>query len=310
MYAIKLRTEHMKNPVGIDVQKPFLSWIAKDGITQKAYEISAFSDGKEIWNSGIVYTNIMHAVFRKDLKSRQVVTWKVRLWDETNTPGEWSKEAVFEMGLLKQNDFVAKWINPEITPVEGPQPASYLKKNFTIKDSGAGRLYITCHGLYVAYLNGSRVGDFVLAPGTGTYNKKLAYQTYDVSDLIKEGENELLVILGDGWYRGCTGVDGDRNLFGSDISLFCQLEVDKEVVCISDETWMASNQGPIRENDMQQGETYDATMEEITEWHEVMVEDFGIENLTSSNSESILEHESFKGTIIKTPNGETVIDFG
>ena len=61
---------------------------------------------------------------------------------------------------------------------------------------------------------------------------------------------------------------------------------------------------------MQQGETYDATMEEITKWHEVKVEDFGIDSLAASNSVPILEHESFKGRIIKTPNGETVIDFG
>lgn len=310
MQAIKLKTEHMNNPLGIDIKKPFLSWIAEDGITQTAYEISASSDGEEIWNSGLVYTNIMHAVFEGELKSRQMVTWKVRLWDETNTPGEWSQEATFEMGLLDQKDFAAKWINPEIEATKEPQPASYLKKKFTVEKDGPGRLYITCHGLYVAYLNGSRVGDFVLAPGTGTYDKKLAYQTYDVSDLIKEGENELLVVLGDGWYRGYTGVDGDRNLFGSDISLFCQLEVDKEVICISDETWMASNRGPIRVNDMQQGETYDATMEEITKWHEVKVEDFGIDSLAASNSVPILEHESFKGRIIKTPNGETVIDFG
>ena len=82
------------------------------------------------------------------------------------------------------------------------------------------------------------------------------------------------------------------------------------MICISDETWMASNRGPIRVNDMQQGETYDATMEEITKWHEVKVEDFGIDSLAASNSVPILEHESFKGRIIKTPNGETVIDFG
>lgn len=310
MYPIKLRTEHMKNPVGIDIKKPFLSWIAKDGIRQTAYEISASSEGKEIYNSGVVYTNRMDAVFEGDLKSRQAVTWKVRLWDESNAPGEWSKEAQFEMGLLDQKDFVAKWINPEITPIEGPQPASYLRKKFMVEGTGVGRLYITCHGLYVAYLNGNRVGNFILAPGSGTYNKKLPYQTYDVSNLVKEGENELLVVLGDGWYRGCTGVDGDLNLFGSDISLFCQLEVDKKVLCISDESWQASKQGPIGENDMQQGETYDARKEEITDWHEVKIEDFGTDNLACSNSVPIIEQESFKGEIIKTPNGEKVIDFG
>ena len=102
----------------------------------------------------------------------------------------------------------------------------------------------------------------MLAPGTYTYDKRLAYQTYDVSGLVHEGENEVQVILGDGWYRSCSGVDGDRNLYGEDIALYFQLEVDGKPVCISDESWKASQSGPIRENDMQQGEVIDATMEE------------------------------------------------
>ena len=75
----------MNNPLGIDI-KTFLSWIAEDGITQTAYEISASSDGEEIWNSGLVYTNIMHAVLRR-IKEWADGYLEVRLWDETNTQG-------------------------------------------------------------------------------------------------------------------------------------------------------------------------------------------------------------------------------
>ncbi|WP_395025979.1 alpha-L-rhamnosidase N-terminal domain-containing protein, partial [Robinsoniella sp.] len=255
MKAIKLKTERLVNPLGIDIKQPSLSWICQDGITQTAYEIEAVSDGCIIWKSGKVSTNKMQVIFGEVLESKQRVSWKVRLWDEADTVGEWSEEAFFEAGILDAAQFVAKWINPEL--VSDPcihMPASYLQTTFKAPLGSQARLYITCHGLYEAYLNGLRVGDFVLAPGSDTYNKKLTYQTYDVTELVKEGKNDVQVILGDGWYRSCSGVDGERNLFGEDIALYFQLEVDGVPVCISDEKWQATQDGPIRENDMQQGE--------------------------------------------------------
>lgn len=311
MKAIRLRTEHMDNPLGIDIKKPFLSWNCSGGKKQTAYEIKAMSEGQVIWNSGRVASDSMNAILGTAAGSRQRVNWRVRLWDETDTMGEWSEEACFEMGILEKERFVAKWINPELTcnPQEH-KPASYLKTAFSLERKGNARLYVTCHGLYETFLNGKRVGEFVLAPGTYTYDKRLAYQTYDVTDLVKEGENQVQVILGDGWYRSCSGVDGDRNLYGEDVALFFQLEVDGKVVCISDESWKASQSGPVRENDMQQGELVDGRIEKITDYHGVKVEDFGVENLCCSNCVPIVEGEFFEGRIIHTPNGETVIDYG
>ncbi|WP_302418852.1 family 78 glycoside hydrolase catalytic domain [Blautia marasmi] len=311
MKAVNLKTEHMENPVGIDAAKPYLSWTCRDGKRQRAYEIEAISNKSTVWKSGKVYTDHMHATYGSVLKSRQNVIWKVRLWDEKEEVGEWSEPAVFEMGLLEESDFHAKWINPELECDPAVhKPASYLRTSFDADKVSDARLYITCHGVYEAYLNGERVGSFVLAPGTSSYDKSLAYQTYDVTRLIKKGKNEVMVILGDGWYRSCSGVDGDRNLYGEDVALYFQLEADGEVICISDENWTASQNGPLRENDMQQGETYDANMETITGFHPVKTERFGLKNLVCSNSHPIAERERFDGKIIQTPNGETVIDYG
>ncbi|MBQ9155011.1 MAG: alpha-L-rhamnosidase N-terminal domain-containing protein, partial [Solobacterium sp.] len=96
----------------------------------------------------------------------------------------------------------ADWIDPELPhdPSE-KQPASVLRKKFVAESTENAVLYITCHGLYEAQLNGQRIGSFVLAPGTGDYHKRLCVQAYDVSHLLKAGENELRVTLGDGWYR-------------------------------------------------------------------------------------------------------------
>ncbi|MBQ3558805.1 MAG: family 78 glycoside hydrolase catalytic domain [Agathobacter sp.] len=311
MRAVNLKTEHMVNPIGIDIIKPYVSWNCIDGKKQTAYELEAVCGDKVILNTGKINSSQMSAILDVDVRSRQRVYWKVRLWDATDNVGEWSEEAFYEMGLLQQSDFVAKWINPELEcDPQVHKPASYLKTTFTIESKGEARLYITAHGLYEAHINGNRVGEFVLAPGTYNYEKRLAYQTYDVTDLLCVGENKVHVILGDGWYRSCSGVDGDRNLYGEDVALYFQLEVDGKPVCISDENWLASQNGPIRENDMQQGEVVDASLEEISVYHAVKVENYEIANLCCSNSVHIVEKERFEGKIITTPNGETVIDYG
>ena len=205
----------------------------------------------------------------------------------------------------------AKWIDPELPHEEDArQPASVLRRRFSLTYTGNARLYITCHGLYVARLNGQRVGDSVLAPGTGDYNQRLTVQCYDVSGLLRSGENELTVTLGDGWYRGSVGIDGLRNYYGTDVALLLQLEVDGACVLCSDEGWEASQQGPTRENDLQQGEVYDARLETVENWHGITARDFGYDNLAPTESVPVLEQERFPGRIITTPNGETVIDFG
>ncbi len=207
--------------------------------------------------------------------------------------------------------WLAKWINPELPhDAEQKQPASCLRRRFSLEKIGSARMYITCHGLYIASLNGVRTGNFVLAPGTGNYHKRLPVQSCDVTDLLKTGENELTVTLGDGWYRGSVGIDGLRNYYGEDLALLCQVEVDGQPVIYTDERWEASQQGPVRENDLQQGEVYDARMEVISDWHGVEVCSFGYENLAPDEGVPILEQELFPGRMIKTPAGETVIDFG
>lgn len=150
----------------------------------------------------------------------------------------------------------------------------------------------------------------ILAPGSFTGNKHLAAQTYDVTQYLRDGENELLVALGDGWHRSTGGVDGDRDLFGDTLGVLFQLEVDGQAVCVSDSTVQATQCGPIRQNDMQQGEVYDARLEgELTGWHGVRAyrDDLPI---TGMNTVPILEHEAFPGKLLQTPNGETVLDFG
>ena len=108
-------------------------------------------DGREVYDTGKVEASDMYHKYGGELVSRNRVAWKVRLWDEADSCGEWSEEAFFEMGLLNEKDWTAKWIDPEPAHnSEERQPASYLKKEFEVERTGHARLYITAHGVYDA----------------------------------------------------------------------------------------------------------------------------------------------------------------
>ena len=310
MKAINLKTAHLTNPLGIDIHKPLLTWNCAGGQRQTAYQIIAHANGKELWNSGRVESAAMRAVYEGPAVSRLRVQWTVRLWDENGAAGEKST-AWFEYALLDRSDFKAKWINPETEPFDPKknQPASVLKREFRLDSTESARIYATAHGVYVLYLNGRRVAENVLTPGTSEYWYRLPYQTFDVSDYLQIGQNTIEVVLGDGWWRGCNGNTGTRNVFGMDIALLLQLEVGGEVKLVTDSMWLASQSGPIRFNDLQLGERVDARMTP-EDWHYGKMESFGVENLICANTVPLKEKESFSAKLLRTPSGEMVLDFG
>jgi alpha-L-rhamnosidase len=177
--------------------------------------------------------------------------------------------------------------------------------------------------LYEAKINGKRVGDAYLTPGWSSYNKRLQYQVYDVTDLLKSGANALAVTLGDGWYRGNFSFDHRRNIYGKDIALLFQLEVmyaDGTTATIaSDASWKSST-GAIRSNGIYQGETIDARQEkngwvlagyDDNNWTGVKTANFSKDNLIATYNEPIKKQETFRPvSVITTPKGEKVIDFG
>ena len=116
-----------------------------------------------------------------------MVTWKVRLWDEKDQLGEWNS-ATFEMGLLEEGDWLAKWISGDYKPKKKERyPVDCFKKEFqTKKEIKKARLYASARGLYDVCINGSRLTDFILAPGMTDYRKRIQYQIYDVTGLLQE----------------------------------------------------------------------------------------------------------------------------
>ena len=314
MKAINLKTEYLINPIGIDIRHPRLFWNCEGGTKQTAYRIVAKTDEQIVWDSGKITSESMHADYPNDLASRQRVEWNATLWDETDSKGESSETAFFETGLLSASDFRAKWIsgNYRVNPKKR-YPVDCFKKEFSAHNVAKARLYITACGLYEALVNGKRVDDFVLAPGHTDYTKRIQLQTYDVTELLENGENAITVELADGWYRGSCGAWGLRNQYGTQTKLYAQLEItDKsgnKAVIGTDQTWAWSNDGKIRFADNKDGEIVEA-------WRTPSYGGFAKETKcditpVSSNNVPVTEHERFAAVnVITTPDGAKVLDFG
>ena len=314
MKAINLKTEYLTDPVGIDIQKPRLMWNCEGGIRQTAYRIVAISAMITVWDSGKVNSPSMRAEYPKELISRQRVEWKVQLWDENDAAGDWSETAFFETGLLSADDWRAKWIagNYRINKKKR-YPVDCFKKNFTALGVRKARLYVTACGLYEIKINGERAGNFVLAPGHTDYRKRIQYQTYDVTGLIRGGANVIAAELADGWYRGSCGAWGLKNQYGTQTKLLAQLELydsDGKITRIcTDESWAWSNDGAIRFADNKDGEIVDARKTPSYGGRAKEVKCGVVPS--ASNNVYVTEHERFaEPKVIKTPSGKTVLDFG
>ena len=305
MKAIRLRTEYLVNPLGIDLQHPRLFWNCEGGIRQTAYQIVC-----EQWDSGKVASASMHADYPLSLPDREQVEWRVRLWDENDMPGAWSEPACFEMGI---HDWAAQWITGDYKPNKKSRyPVDCFCKIFDVKPVQKARLYISACGVYEAQLNRRRVGDFVLAPGSTDYHKRIQYQTYDVTDLLRSGQNALTVELADGWYRGSSGAKGRTCTYGTVTRFIAQMEMTLEdgtvQTVVTDGSWQWSNDGPIRFADNEDGEIVDANL--VPSYADrAKVCDFTA-NLTASDNVFVTEHERFQPVEkITTPSGKTVLKF-
>ncbi len=311
MQAIRLKTEHLFNPTGVDFTAPRLFWNCEGGKRQAAYQIVAMDDAdRPLWDSGRVESASMRAAWGgAPVADRTKVLWKVRLWDESGAAGDWA-QASFETGI---RHWQAAWITGDYRVNRRRRyPVDCFRKTFAVSEVKKARLYITACGLYEARLNGWRAGGFILAPGITDYRRRVQYQTYDVTELLTPGENVLTVQLADGWYRGSTGAWGIRNQYGTETKLLAQLEITRPdggvQTVVTDGSWAWSNDGPIRFADNKDGEIVDASASpsyagraKLT-LHSVAP--------SASNNVPVTEHERLSARLIRTPAGKTVLDFG
>lgn len=331
-----LRCEYKRDPLGIDASVPRLSWLVRGrgrGLMQGAYRLqvaaspqSLADESELLWDSGRVDSDqsILVPYGGPAVLSRGRYFWRVRLWDETGEVGPWSQAASWEMGLLERSDWQARWITPDLDQdTNASQPSPYLRKGFSLcGEIRRARAYVSGLGLYELEINGQRVGDQVLTPGWTSYDKRVQYQSYDVTDLLQSGDNVVGAILGDGWYRGYLGFAGERNTFGDRALFLLQLEAtmddDTVVTVSSDASWRATT-GPLLLTDIYHGEQYDARLE-IPGWSAPEFDDSGWVLVRLAEYDGALVapqgppirciEEIRPIEIIHTPKGETVFDFG
>lgn len=293
-----LRCEESASPLGIDAPRPRLSWLlaavpaSERGQRQTGYQVRAAStparlraEQPDLWDSGRVASGQqLHVAYAgRALRSGQRVWWSVRVWDRQGRPSDWSPAAWWEMGLLRETDWGARWVAaPHPRPQRGAggeeasnpyaeHPNPLFRREFTLKKPlASARAYVCGLGYYELRLNGAKVGDHVLDPGWTDYSRRALYATYDVTPLLKPGPNAVGIMLGNGWYNPLPlPLFGRFNLrkvlpVGEPRAIL-RLEVryadgSREVV-VTDERWEVGD-GPILRNSVYLGELYDARREQ------------------------------------------------
>ena len=245
-----LRCEYLENPMGVDVRQPRFFWVLEHsgrGQAQSAYQMIVSSDpaaaAGDIWDTGKVVsaksTQVVYA--GKGLESGKTYFWKVTYWDKDGRESPWSDTARFDAGLFERTEWKGSWIGGR----------NQLRKEFPLGGRvKRARAFVCGLGYHELRVNGRKAGGHVLDPGWTTYDKRVLYVTYDVTNALRQGPNAVGVVLGNGKY-------GSRALL---VQINIELEGGTRTSLVSDASWKAAN-GPILEDSVYNGETYDARLE-------------------------------------------------
>ncbi len=287
IHAADLRCNYLRAPLGIADPRPKLTWtVTADGgeAVQTAYRIHVASSeailgqAPDIWDSGKVMTGQATQIMYDGppLTSGRRVHWAVRLWDEKGRPGPLSKSAWWEMGLLDEHDWEARWI-------AGPEPCPIFRRAFAMSQPVArARLYLCGQGVYEAWLNGHPVSDEVLGPQLSNYPVRMFYDTFDVSHLLQPGRNAVGVCVAPGWFGGertsepIKMPDGPRHALIAQLVLTYEDGTQEKVA--TDTGWKTAESGikPVKSHWAhcygESGERFDASCEPPT-WKEADFDD-------------------------------------
>jgi hypothetical protein len=291
----EIKCNNKVNPVGID-KYPFFSWIIQSNNRneyQTAFQIivadnlSSLKKNKaNCWNSGKVFSDksININYLGKPLEAGKKYFWKVRIWNKINRATDWSNYGTFVTALFDSTDWKnAKWIGYEDIPdslilAPGIEPYGknvknialrrpvipYFRKEFSsVKKIQSAYLFICGLGHYKAYINGIDVSDNFLSPGWTFYQKACLYNTYEITQYLKNGKNAIGVIVGNGFYN--INNERYRKLLTTHgmPKLICNIKIyytDGSIeYIVSDESWKTSP-SPLLFTSIYGGEEYDAQL--------------------------------------------------
>ncbi len=300
----KLTVEQQNVNQAIATSTPRFSWnydTDAENVLQTSYRVivastkeKAENNQGDLWDSGVTDSQQMLYIpyGGKALQSRDRAYWKVITTATCNGKKVKTESEVksFEISLLNQDDWVANWIGHEfeddVLTGHTRVAARYLRKDFSLNDEvSEARLYVSGMGMYSAYLNGREIApEELLKPTLSWFPKRVYFNTFDVTEMLNEGENAIGVILEGGRYTAIrhdlnspNGWDGPEHVphFGTP-RLILQLEVTykngSKALIVSDETWKITNRGPIRTANEYDGETYDENFD-LGDWNQAGYDD-------------------------------------
>lgn len=264
----------------------------------------------------------------RSLKSRESFEICVRVLGD-GTFSDWSAPVEGQVGFLSSmEEWPAKFVAAANQPRcdSSTAPETLFRKQFSIsKEVKHARLWSTALGIYNVEINGNSAGKDYLSPGWTTYEKRLLHQMYDVTHLVKVGENAIGVRVGPGWYSGLVGFDGGlTNIYGEKraISLFLEIKFDDDstLQVSTDDTW-TSSAGPIIAVGLYDGETYDANEEiegwslpgtkQFEDWQGVDIIPFDTSKIVPQEFPHVTKRRLIKAEILPiTPCGKKILDFG
>lgn len=319
-----LRVEHLDEALGIRTTTPRFSWRLPDGAReQRAYRIIADNG----WDTGWVDSErcLLVPYAGPPLVSSRRVEWRVQVATD-RAESLVSESAWFETGLLRAEDWTARWVEPGRRPESplGERPAALLRFEFDAdRPVVAARLHVTAHGLVEMFLNSARVSDSELVPGYTQYDVRLQVHTFDVTVSVRRGRNVLGAILADGWYRGQVGLTRAVDQWGTRLALLAQLHlVDEEgavTVVGTGPDWRGAF-GHVVSADLIAGERWDLRRLprgwdtpgfDAGGWDSVTVVDHGFARLVDSPAPPVRRVEEIvPRAVTKLESGAHVVDIG
>ena len=322
MKILNMRTNHISNPLGFEMDNVRFSWIVENeedsSRTQKETKITVALDEEFeniIFDSGFC-SNIDNLSFVPNIKleARTRYYWKVTVINDLD------EKITSHLSWFETSKINEKWVGSWITPNMNKDIHPILGKEFNIEGKiKKARLYISGLGLYEAKINGVKVGEEYFAPGFTSYDFWVQYQTFDISNMIKSGENDIKIMLGNGWYKGRFGFDGGyTELYGDKFLAIAEIRVtlenDEEIVLGTDESWY-SFESPIEFSGIYDGEIYNANKEinfdSNIKKSNVIKTEVNTSKFQARLSLPVKIKEEIKPIeIIKTPKNETILDFG
>jgi Alpha-L-rhamnosidase N-terminal domain./Bacterial alpha-L-rhamnosidase. len=219
IFPVRLRTEYLENPKGLDARRPRFSWVleptgkAAFGQLQTAYRILVASTDKllakekgDVWDTGWVMSDEMQHIqyTGAELRSDRSYYWKVQVRDEQGMESQWSEPAHWTTGLFDTAEWQAKWIGSDelYDPVAAENNITdpWLRKTVQLSEKpGKATLFVASVGYHELYVNGHRIGEEVLAPAVTDHTKRARYIAYDIAPWLRKGTNVISFWLGTSW---------------------------------------------------------------------------------------------------------------